>query len=144
MLQQNESIVRRLVEEAWNRGQLAVVDDCVSPDFVASGPLDSAHGPSGQKAIISKYRSAFPDCHLEILEMISSGDRVVTRFRYSGTHKGPLESLPPTGRHVTGEGITIDRLKDGRIVESLTQWDALGMLQQLGVVKVPGAARAGV
>ena len=144
MPQQNELVVRRLVEEGWNRGNLAVIDDCIAHDFVGTGPLDAPHGPSGQKTLITKYRSAFPDCHFEILDMLTSGDRVITRFRYSGTHKGPLESIPATGRHVSGEGITIDRIKDGRIVESISQWDALGLLQQLGVVTLPGAARAGV
>jgi predicted ester cyclase len=142
MPQQNEAIVRRLIDEAWNRGNLSVVDDCIASDCIAAGPLDNVRGPQGMKNLITKYRSAFPDCRLEVLDMLSSGDLVVTRFRYSGTHLGQFDELKPTGRLASGEGITLDRIKDGRVIESRSQWDALGLMQQLGVVTLPGRAKA--
>ena len=142
MSQQNESIVRRLINEAWNAGKLEVVDDCVAPQYVHEGPLDSVRGPAGAKEMITKYRTAFPDCSLKIVELFSADDRVVVRFQYSGTHKAALEGLPPTGRSAKGSGTDIHRVENGRIVETFSQWDALGLMQQLGVVTLPGRARS--
>ena len=142
MSQQNEAVVRRLIEEGWNRGNLAVVDDCLASSFTQEGPLETVRGPEGEKAQITKYRSAFPDCHLEIDELMSAGDRVVLRFSYSGTHRGELEGIPPTGRSVHGKGIDVMEVRDGRIVASHSQWDALGLMQQLGVVTLPGRVKA--
>jgi steroid delta-isomerase-like uncharacterized protein len=143
--QQNEAVVRRLFEEGWNRGNLAIVDDCLAKSYTQEGPLETVRGPEGGKAQITKYRNAFPDCHLQIDETISAGDRVVVRFTYSGTHRGDLEGIPPTGRSVQGKGIDVMHMLDGRIVTSYTQWDALGLMQQLGVVTLPGRVKvAGV
>jgi predicted ester cyclase len=140
--QQTEAIVRRLIEEGWNRGNLAVVDDCLAPGYTQEGPLEIVRGPQGQKAMITKYRNAFPDCNLQIDEMFSTGDRVVVRLTYSGTHRGEFEGLAPTGRAVQGKGIDLLHMRDGRIVASFLQWDALGLMQQLGAVTLPGKVRA--
>jgi steroid delta-isomerase-like uncharacterized protein len=140
--QQDEAIVRRLIEEGWNRGNLAVVNDCLADRYVQEGPLETVRGPEGEKAMITKYRNAFPDCNIQIDEMFSAGDRVVVRFTYSGTHRGDLEGIAPTGRSVQGKGIDLLHMLDGRIVASYSQWDALGLMQQLGVVSLPGKAKA--
>jgi hypothetical protein len=71
-------------------------------------------------------------------ELLSVGDKVVTRFHYSGTHKNQFEGIAPTGRRVNGTGITIQRFQGDRIQETFTNWDALGLMQQLGVVTLPG------
>ena len=141
MSQQNEAVVRRLMEEGWNRGNLAVVDDCLAPSYTQEGPLDKVRGPEGEKAMITKYRNAFPDCKVQIDEMFSAGDRVVARFTYSGTHRGDFEGIAPTGRSVQGKGIDVVHVLDGRIVASYSQWDALGLMQQLGVVTMPGKVK---
>ena len=142
MSQQNEAVVRRVIEEGWNRGNLTVVDDCLADAYTQEGPLETVRGPEGQKAQIAKYRAAFPDCHLQIDELISAGDRVVVRYTYSGTQRGELAGIPPTGRSVIGHGIDLLHLVDGRIVASYSQWDALGLMQQLGVLTLPGTAKA--
>lgn len=142
MSQQNEAIVRRLIEEGWNRGNLAIVDDCLATGYTQEGPLETVRGPQGEKAMITKYRNAFPDCKVEIDEMFSAGDRVVARFTYSGTHRGDFEGIAPTGRSIQGKGIDVVHMLDGRIVASYSQWDALGLMQQLGVVTLPGTAKA--
>jgi steroid delta-isomerase-like uncharacterized protein len=139
--QQNEAIVRRLIEEAWNRGNLAVVDDCLAARYTEEGPLETVRGPEDEKAMITKYRNAFPDCNIQIDEMFSVEDRVVTRFTYSGTHRGDFEGIAATGRSVQGKGIDVVHMLDGRIVASYSQWDALGLMQQLGVVSLPGKAK---
>lgn len=142
MSQQNEAVVRRLIEEGWNRGNLAVVDECLAGSYLQEGPLETVRGPEGEKAQITKYRTAFPDCKLQIDEMMSSGDRVVIRFTYSGTHRAELDGIAPTGRSVKGQGIDVLHMVDGRIVKSFSQWNALGLMQQLGVITLPGRVRA--
>lgn len=142
MSQQNEAVVRRLLEEGWNRGVLAVVDDCIADTYAQEGPLETVRGPQGEKDMITKYRNAFPDCKVQIDEMFSAGDRVVVRFTYSGTHRGDFEGIPATGRSVQGKGINVVHMVDGRITAAYSQWDALGLMQQLGVVTLPGKAKA--
>lgn len=142
MSQQNEATVRRLIEEGWNRGNLEVVNDCLAASYTQEGPLETIRGPEGEKAMITKYRSAFPDCQLQIDEMFSAGDRVVVRFTYSGTHRGEFDGLQPTGRSVQGKGIDLLHVQGGKIVASFSQWDALGLLRQLGVVTLPGKVKA--
>jgi predicted ester cyclase len=83
------------------------------------------------------YRSAFPDAHVTYEELIPSGDTVVGRWSATGTHTGQLPGVPPTGKPISISGITIYRIRKGRIAESWEQLDLLGMWEQLGVVTLP-------
>ena len=141
MADNNEAVVRRLVDDVWNRGHVNVLDELLAPDYKDHDPVDPVKSVQGFKDVVNKYRNAFPDCRMDIDELISIGDRVVVRFRYSGTHRNALEGIAPTGRHVTGPGISIHRFREGKLIESFTNWDALGLMQQLGVVTLPGKAR---
>jgi steroid delta-isomerase-like uncharacterized protein len=134
----NKALSRRLLEEAFNAGNIDVIDELVSTDFVnhdAALP-EPLVGPDAAKATISGYRSAFPDLRITIEEQIADEQGVATRWSAKGTHEGDLMGMAPTGKQATVTGITIDRIVDGRIAESWTNWDTLGMLQQLGVVPV--------
>jgi steroid delta-isomerase-like uncharacterized protein len=124
----NKVIVRRLWDEVWNRGDLAVADAI----------FDEAYA-GHEKAFVSLIRAAFPDSHHAIEDLIAEGDRVVTRFIWSGTHHGEFEGIPPTGRRISVGGIWIHRLEDGRIVEGRDwgQVDWLGLLRQLGALPDP-------
>jgi steroid delta-isomerase-like uncharacterized protein len=134
----NKALSRRLLEEAFNAGNIDVVDELVTPDFVNhDAALPKAMvGPDAAKASIQGYRSAFPDLRLTIEEQIADDQGVATRWSAKGTHESDLMGVPPTGKQATVTGITIDRIVDGRIAETWTNWDTLGMLQQLGVVPV--------
>lgn len=144
MHETREGIVRRMVQEVWNRGNLQVIDEVFTDDCVGHNPTDPTRGREAVKEVVRKYRSAFPDARIDIDETFSAGDRVVARWRYSGTQLGQLDALAPTGRRVEGTGITIYRFSGDRIEEEFENWDALGLMQQLGVVTLPGkAARAG-
>lgn len=138
---ENEAIARQGFE-AFNTGDLSLVDRIIAPGAPAHDPAnpDEAPGPEGFKALIQMYRSAFSDLRFEIEEQISDGDYVVTRWSSGGTHDGELAGLPPTGRRTTLTGISIDKIRDGMIVEGWTQWDNLGLMQQLGVGTPTGAA----
>jgi steroid delta-isomerase-like uncharacterized protein len=144
MSEKYEATVRRLFDEVWNKGNLKVIDEVLTSDYVNYDPMNPGRGPESLRETVKKYRAAFPDCRLDIDELLSAGDKVVARWRYSGTHTYQFEGIPATGRRVTGHGITIHRFARDRIRESFVSWDALGMLQQLGVVTLPGkAASAG-
>lgn len=139
MSEENKALVRRSFEEVWNDKNLNVIDEIMAPDVVNhSEPPGLPEGAEGSKAFIGMYLSAFPDTRMTIEDMIATGDMVVTRWVATGTHEGELMGIPPTGKHVTVTGISINRISGGRIVEGWGQFDALGMMQQLGVAPTPG------
>lgn len=131
-----KALARRFLDEAFNGGNLDVVDELVAPEFVNhdSAMPEPLVGIDAAKASITGYRDAFPDLRLTIEEMIAEGDLVTTRWTARGTHRGDLMGITATGKQATVTGITIDRIQDGRFVESWTNWDTLGLLQQLGAV----------
>jgi steroid delta-isomerase-like uncharacterized protein len=131
-----KAIARRFLEEAFNSGNLDVVDELVAPEFVnhdAALP-EPGVGIEAAKASITGYREAFPDLRLTIEQQLAEGEYVTTRWSARGTHQGNLMGMAPTGKQATVTGITIDRMVDGRFVESWTNWDTLGLMQQLGVI----------
>lgn len=138
----NKALARRIVEEAFTAGRLEVVDELVARDYVGHDPSlpEDARGPEGVKELIAGYRAAFPDIRVTVEDQIAEGDMVVTRWAATGTHQGELMGMPPTGKQGTVTGMTIDRIADGKIVESWDNWDTLGLMQQLGAVPAPATA----
>jgi predicted ester cyclase len=138
-----KTVVDDLFAECFNQGDLSVADQLVSPDF--TGP--AGKGPEGFKALISPLRQGFPDLRFIIRDMVAEGSRVVVRWTSQGTHRGMFAGTAPTGRQVFNEGIGIYRVEKGKIVESWSQVDRLGVLQQIGAVPTIGlggsAAQAG-
>lgn len=129
---------RRFYEEVWNGGNLAVIDELVASNAVFRDPATTLHGPEGFKQYVTMYRTAFPDTHFTIEDEIAEGEKVVTRWTARGTHKGELQGIPPTGKQVAVTGIVINQLSNGKVVEGWSNFDALGMLQQLGVIPAMG------
>jgi predicted ester cyclase len=127
--------VRRLVEEACNKGNLAVLDEVVAP---AARPTDErpagAGDPARLRPLLAAFRAAVPDAHWTIVEQIAQGERVATRLCIQGTFSGPLLGLVPPGRPATLSGVAISRFAQGRLIELWLQADLLGFLQQLGVL----------
>lgn len=142
MSQQHEAVVRRLFDEVWAHGRLETIPTLITPDFVNQDPMEPVRGQDGFKQLVSKYRQAFPDTRVEIDELISTEQRVVARVRYSGTHRGMLDTIPPTGRQVHVSAIVVFGFRGNQIHEAFVNWDALGMMQQLGVVTLPGKSAA--
>ena len=140
--EENKATVRRLYEEVINRGNLAVVDELVSPNHVFYDPgfPEPIRGPEGFKQYAMMFRNAFPDNTATIEDMIAEGDTVAVRHTYRGTHQGTLQGIPPTGKQVTVTAMVISRFVDGKFAEGWINYDALGMMQQLGVVPAPGQA----
>jgi steroid delta-isomerase-like uncharacterized protein len=135
MSEQNKAISRRLFEQVWNKGDLAVLDELYAPDLVNHDAQPGLlPGIEGAKQFIGMYLAAFPDTHMVVEDQVAEEDKVVTRWTATGTHKGELMGIPPTGKQVKVSGITIDRLEGGKIVEEWASFDQLGMLQQIGVI----------
>jgi steroid delta-isomerase-like uncharacterized protein len=133
--QDNKTISRRFFEEVWNEGNLDAIDNLATQDSVLRDRDMGEHrGTGAAREFIGTYRKAFPDLRFTIEEQIAEGDTVVTRWRARGTHRGELMGIPPTEKSVTVSGVTIDRVTDGKIAESIGSWDALGLMQQLGVL----------
>lgn len=132
----------RFFDEALNNGNLDVVDELLAPDAVnrdAALPEPTV-GIEAAKASITSYREAFPDLRVSLEEQIAEGSLVVTRWTATGTHRGELFGLPATGKQATVSGISIDRYESGRVVESWTNWDTFGLMQQLGAIPAPATA----
>jgi steroid delta-isomerase-like uncharacterized protein len=142
MSEKNEAAVRRMFEEVWNGKKLDAIERFHTNDYANHDPLNPTTGLDAYRNVVKKYHTAFPDLRIDIDELLSSGDRVVVRWRANGTQRGPLEGLAPTGRQATITGISICRLSGDKIREAFVNWDALGLMQQLGAVTMPGKAAA--
>jgi predicted ester cyclase len=135
---------RRLLEETFNEGKFDLVDQLVAPDAVNHDPAQPARlralqGPEVLRRTVEMYRAAFPDVRLTADEVIDGGDTVAVRWHAEGTHRGELEGFAPTGVRVTVTGISIDHWRDGKVVESWTEWDNLGLARQLGAAPPEGS-----
>lgn len=142
----NADTARRAIEECFNQGNLAAVDEIYAEGIRHHDPAPGGEyvGRDGVKRQVQMYRDAFPDLRTTIDDIFECEDRVAMRWTVRGTHRGDLMGLAPTGAQVTTTGITIDRCEDGKIVESWTNSDTLGLLRQLGAAPEPGSLTARV
>jgi len=148
MAAQTAELSRRIFEDVWNGKNLNAIDDLMSADYVHhdAGSI-AANGPEGYKQFVKSYMNAFPDAHFSIEDEFTAGQNndvqtEVTRWSITGTHGGELAGIPPTGRRISITGISIARVANGKITESWNNWDALGLMQQLGVVAAESKGRA--
>jgi steroid delta-isomerase-like uncharacterized protein len=144
MAEENVATSRRFFEEAFNEGDLMVIDEVCTEDFVDHDPIMGDQDRDAVKQTISGYREAFPDLEFTVEDVIAAGDKVVTRWRAEGTFKNEFMGQQPTGeRGEPIEGIGIDRFEGGKIVETWSQWDTLRFLRNIGAVPETAAAAAG-
>jgi steroid delta-isomerase-like uncharacterized protein len=144
MAEENVATSQRGLEEAFNRGNVDVIDEDTTADFVNHDPLAGDQDRESSKQTISSYRDAFPDIHIAIDEIFAAGDKVVMRWTGEGTFENELMGLPPTGQKGDPiHGITIDRYEGGKIAESWTQWDTLTFMRNVGAVKESAPASSG-
>jgi steroid delta-isomerase-like uncharacterized protein len=137
--EENKYIFRRYVEELGNEGKLELADE-VFDRYLAHQPDGSVleRGPEDVKRFMGEFREGFPDFYSTIENQIAEGDKVVTRWRMRGIHRGEFRGIAPTGKGVDVTGIGIFRFSDGKVVESWDNFDQLGMMRQLGVIPTPG------
>ena len=134
--EENKTTFRRYVEEVSNDGNLDVADE-IFDRYLAHQSDGSVleRGPEDVKRFTGEFRGAFPDFHTTIEDMVAEGDKVVTRWRAGGTHRGEFRGIAPTGEEIEITGIGIFRFsEEGKVVESWDNFDQLGMMKQLGVV----------
>ena len=133
---ENKALVRRFVDEFWNGGNLLAADEMMAADAVVHEPVIGT--PADLKTLVGDFRTAFPDWHSTVEEMIVEGDRVAERWTGRGTHRGEFQGIPPTGNQVAVPGVVFYRIADGKIVEFRGQFDRMSLMQQLGVVPSMG------
>ncbi len=132
---QFHSPIYQIFYEAFNQGNLEVVDKLLTPDHFAHNAFGGGpNGPQGLKCLIAMFRNAFPDLHCTLEDEIKQGDKLAAHWTMRGTHRGSFLGNPPTGRPVDVQGIIFAHTKNGRIVEDWTLVDEMGILQQLGLV----------
>ena len=140
--EKNKALVRRFLE-AQAKGNLNVIDEVLTPHFVDHDRLPGqAPDREGYKRAIAEYHAAFSNVRFLVEDQLAEGDKVVTRWRGSGTHQGDLFGIAPSGKGASFVGITINRIEGGKVAEEWQIFDALGMMQQLGAIPSPGEVQA--
>lgn len=131
-VEENKAIMLRQLA-IWNDGDYDVADEIFHPRAIAPDATQLPVGPEGCKEVARLFRSAFPDFHMTVDQVIGEGDLVCARFRQTGTHDGELFGIAPTGRRVDFTEHAVCRIVDGQIVASWFQTDMLGLMSQLGI-----------
>jgi steroid delta-isomerase-like uncharacterized protein len=138
-VEQNKTSALRAIDEVWSKGNLDVVDELFDADYVYHEPYaGEIRGREGLKQVVTMYRTAYPDLQFTSEDLIAEGDMVVQRWSCAGTHQGELMGIPATGKRTATIGINIVRYEGGKAVEEWSNWDALGLMQQLGVIPPMG------
>ena len=133
--EQSKALLRRITEQIWSSGQIDLVDELVAEEFVDHVDLPGldATGRDRYRASVQMVRDAFPDYREEILWLVGEADRAVSFVRNSGTHRGVLHGIEPTGRRVEWQSMGALRFRDGQAVERWGIGDSLSLMSQLGV-----------
>ncbi len=138
----NKSLVRRYIQEVWQKRNIAAVDAFLAPNYRRHlSPTAAPLTRDGQRQRLAGFRAAFPDIQLAIEDVFAEGDRVAFRSTMRGTHHGIFQGIAPTGKHVTVALLDVVRIEDGKIVEHWGGPDLWDLLQQLGAVVSVGQDR---
>jgi steroid delta-isomerase-like uncharacterized protein len=130
----NKELVRTFHHRLWAERDIGVVEELVAAHAEAHWGDSESNAVSAIGADVERYFAAFTDVHTSIDDLIGEHDKVVLRWKTTGTHTGPYGRVPPTGRVVTMTGVDVYRLDGGQIVEAWSMWDALAAYRQLGLV----------
>jgi steroid delta-isomerase-like uncharacterized protein len=135
---ENKATFRRTYEEFFNQRNDSIADELVAPDFINhDAPPGRNRGPESMRGLAAWLRSAFPDLHFTVEELVAEGDTVVGRITMSGTHQGPFQGVPAPGRAIKQAQAHFVRFRDGKGIEHRAVRDDLGLMQQLGVIPTP-------
>ncbi|HEX6606809.1 MAG TPA: ester cyclase [Chloroflexia bacterium] len=143
-VEENKAMLSRIYDECFNAHDLSAMDKYFAPDYIEHSPeVPQPLDLQGFKNLFGMYLSAFPDARFTIEAVMGEGDMLAWRDTFTGTHQGELMGIPPTGKRISVTGVHYGRARDGMAVEHWAGVDTLGMLQQLGIVPMMGAAPAG-
>jgi steroid delta-isomerase-like uncharacterized protein len=135
MATDNVAVVRRYIEEVWNKGDLNLLGELVSDKFVAAEPvIGEVRGLDALRQQIQMFRTAFPDLRMTIEDIGTVGDKVFVRWTGRGTHKGMFMGIAPSNNRGEVRGMSVDRIINGKIAEHHESYDTLTMFQLMGVV----------
>jgi steroid delta-isomerase-like uncharacterized protein len=138
-VEENKALFKRWFEDVVNANDYSKVEELLAPNYRAHFPgAPEAIDRDGHKGMVEFFAAAFPDWEEQIQDVIAEGDRVVLRVTAGGTHEGEFQGIAPTGKQVTITGMGIVRVENGQIAESWWEFDAIGLMQQLGAI--PAAA----
>jgi steroid delta-isomerase-like uncharacterized protein len=134
-----QTLIQNFVKEIWNKGNFDTTETYWAADYADHNPAvpNQAAGAAGARQVFMAFKSAFPDLHFTIEDILVEGDKVVWRWTSTGTNTGSMMGMPPTGKKATITGIEIYRMAGGKIAERWGNFDQLGLLQQLGVIPMP-------
>lgn len=132
----NKQLIETFIQELFSKGNLDAVDRYLEPSFVNHDPPfpGGPDGLDGMRQAGAMFREALPDWHSDVDQLVAEGDIVVERFTASGTHRGELMGVPPTGKTIVLRGINVFRIAGDRIVERWGRLDEVGLLRQLGLI----------
>ncbi|HMF58621.1 MAG TPA: ester cyclase [Pyrinomonadaceae bacterium] len=138
MSEENRALLHRWFEEVWNKGRTDAIDEMFAEDGLAHGLSDESgqplRGPAGFKAFHQKFREAFPDIIVIVEDTIAEGDKIAARCRVRAKHTGESLGYAATHKPIEITGISIIRVKDGKIVEGWNNFDFFTMYKQMGVI----------
>jgi steroid delta-isomerase-like uncharacterized protein len=138
MSEENKALIRRWFEEVWNKGRADAIPELFAADGIAHGLSDDAanplRGPAGFLPFHAQFRGAFPDIEVVVEDQIAEGDMVATRCSVRGRHTGDSLGFAATQAPVDFTGVTITRIKDGKIAEAWNNFDFMRMYKQLGAI----------
>ncbi|EKU99932.1 putative ester cyclase [Leptolyngbya sp. PCC 7375] len=133
----NRAIIRRYIEEVINKGNFSAIEEFVHPDYIFGSPNEEFQGADGLKEFIGAFRKAFPDLRIQVDDLATEENKIVTCFTLTGTHKGDLMGIPATGKPVNVHGMILSRFKADKIIEEWEILDQLAMFKQLGLFSLP-------
>ena len=134
MSDQNKAVVRRIVEDYWNKKNPALVGELFATDCSLHTPDGDLQGVKGAAQLYDAYATAFPDFRITAEDTVAEGARVALRYNFTGTNKGPLGAIPASGNRITVSGIVIFRLTGGKVAEGRWSWDRVSLQQQIGAL----------
>lgn len=140
-MEDNKTVMCRIVDEVWDKGEPEVIDELFAPDFVDHNPGPYGSGREALKKFVTMFRTAFPDLHTTELDLIAEGDKVAARYTAIGTQEGDFMGVPPTGKQVTMSGVIFAKFANGKVVETWDFFDMIKFMEQLGIAPAMASAR---
>ena len=132
-VEQNKATLRRVFEEVWNKGNLELIPELVSPDYVHHGLQGESKGHEGYRQMVTSTRNAMPDLHYTVEDVVGEGDKLAVRLSWSGTFTGKMGDIEPTGKKVNMKQALFNRYVDGKCVEAIPFMDTVTLYQQMGI-----------
>jgi predicted ester cyclase len=133
-----KQVSRTILEEVLKKGNIEYLDQVCDPSFKGHDPLMGDMDLAAVKRMFEAYRTSFPDIEPTLLGICAEGDTVCTYWRCTGTHQKPFLGAAPTGKTLAIDGMSFDRFRNGKLVESASQYDTLGLLMGVGLIpKIP-------